>query len=139
MSQESVEIVSAFLEESLRDPEQRGSSYLAADCEFHPSSHPHGLARGPSGFQDRIAALAAQFETYEVRPHRLEQVGELVVAELRREATSKRGPAMIRDRFSQVFTLHDGKVVRVDSFPTFHEAFKAAVLSEIRTAKGRES
>jgi len=130
MSQENVEIVSAFLEEALRDPEQRGSGYLAADCEFHPFSHPDGPARGPGGFRSRVAELAAQFETYEVRPHRLEQVGELVVAELRREARSKRGPAMIRDRFSQVFTLHDGKIVRVDSFPTFREALEAVGLRD---------
>jgi len=136
MSQENVEVVSAFLEESLRDPEQRGSRYLAGECEFHPFSHPHGPARGPAGFRSRVAELAAQFDTYEVRPDRLEQVGELVVAELRREARSKRGPAMIRDRFSQVFTVHDGKIVRVDSFSTFREAFKAAALSEAHLTGG---
>jgi hypothetical protein len=74
----------------------------------------------------RVEEIASQFETYEVRPDRLEQVGELVVADLRREAKTKRGPAVIRDRFSQVFTLDGGKIVRVDSFPSFGEALEAA-------------
>jgi len=130
MSQENVEIVRAFLEAALLDPEEAAQSYLAADLEFSPFSHPDGPAQGPGGFMHRVEEISAQFETYDVRPDRLEQVGELVVADLRREARSKRGPAIISDRFSQVFALRDGKVVRIDSFPTFREALEAAQLRE---------
>ena len=134
MSHENVEIVSAFFEAALHDPEQRGQSYLADDCEFNPFSHPDGPAQGPGGFMRRVEEIASQFETYEVRPDRLEQVGELVVADLRREAKTKRGPAVIRDRFSQVFTLDGGKIVRVDSFPSFGEALEAAYEYNVATS-----
>ena len=130
MSQENVEIVRAFFEAAQHDPEQAAQTFFAPDLEFNPFSHPDGPAQGPGGFMRRVEEIASQFETYEVRPDRLEQVGELVVADLRREAKTKRGPALIRDRFSQVFTLDGGKIVRIDSFPTFGEALRAARLRE---------
>ena len=125
-----MEIVSAFFEAALQDPEEAARRYLATDLEFTPFSDPDGPGRGPRGSMDRLDELSSQFETYDVRPDRLEQLGEVVVADLRREARSKRGPAIIRDRFSQVFSLRDGKVVRIDSFPTFREALEAARLPE---------
>ena len=130
MAQENLEIVRAFFEAALQDPDEAAQRYLATDLEFSPFSHPDGPAQGPRGFMQRVDELSAQFETYDVRPDRLEQVGELVVADLRREARSKRGPALIRDRFSQVFSLRDGKVVRIESFPTFREALHAAGLRQ---------
>ena len=128
MSHENVEIVRAFVEAAGRDPKE-GSSYFADDLEFI-RRHLDGPARGPAGFMSRVEELSSQFETYNVRAERLEQVGELVVADLRREATTKRGPAVIEDRSSQIFTLHDGEIVRVESFSTFDEALEAAGLRE---------
>jgi|SRR5215217_9267673 len=130
MPQQNMEMVSAFLDAALRDPEGAAQRYLAADLEFSPFSHPDGPAQGPGGFTHRVEELSDQFETYEVRPDRLEQVGELVVADLRREARSKRGPAVLTDRFAQVFSLRDGKVVRIDSFPSFRAALEAARLRD---------
>ena len=130
MSQENVEIVRAFFEAAQRDPQQAAQTFFAPDLEFNPFSHPDGPAQGPGGFMERLEELSGQFETYDVRPDRLEQVGELVIADIQREAQSRRGPAVIRDRFSQVFTLHDGKIVRIDSLPTFGEALRAARLRE---------
>jgi ketosteroid isomerase-like protein len=129
MSQENIETVRAFVEAVGRDP-KHGQSYLAADLEFIPFGHLDGPAQGPGGFTRRVEELSAQFETYEVRAERLEQVGELVIADLRREARTRRGTAVIKDRFSQVFTLQDGKIVRIDSFPSFAEALAAAGLRE---------
>src|SRR5262245_53007002 len=126
MSQENVEIVQAFVEAVGRDPRDAAQRWLAADCHYHPFGHPDGPAEGPGGFAHRLGDLSDQFDSYEVRTGRVEQVGELVVAELLREAKSKRGPAVIKDRFSQVFTLRDGKIVRVESFPTFGRAVEAA-------------
>lgn len=120
----------AFFEAAHGDPKQAAHTYFAPALEFNPFSHPDGPAQGPGGFMDRVEELSAQFETYDVRADRLEEVGELVVADIRREAQTRRGPAVIRDRFSQVFTLRDGKVVRIDSFPTFGAALEAARLRE---------
>jgi hypothetical protein len=53
-----------------------------------------------------------------------------VIADLRREARTRRGTAVIKDRFSQVFTLQVGMIVRIDSFPSFGEALEAAGLRE---------
>jgi ketosteroid isomerase-like protein len=129
MSQENVEIVRAFFEAALDDPDAGGQVYLADDVEFIPFTRLAGPSRGAPGFMRQIADISDQFENYEVRPERLQEVGDLVVADLRREARSKRGPAVISDRFAQVFTLRDGKITRIKSLPSFDEALKAAVLS----------
>ena len=126
MSQENVEIVRAFFAAALDQPGAQAQTYLADDVEFIPFTRLAGPTRGPLGFIDQIAEIADQFAEYEVRPERLEAVGNLVVADLRRTAKSKRGPAEISDRFAQVFTLRDGKITRIKSFPSFADALEAA-------------
>jgi ketosteroid isomerase-like protein len=129
MSQENVEIVRAFFEAALDDPDAGGQDYLADDVEFIPFTRIAGPSQGAVGFMRRIADISDQFEDYQVRPERLQAVGDLVVADLRREARSKRGPGVISDRFAQVFTLRDGKIARIKSVPSFADALKAAELS----------
>jgi ketosteroid isomerase-like protein len=123
MSQENGEIVRAFFADEF-DP----GRYLADEAEFIPLMGDR--SRGPRGFLGQITDMADQFEAYEVKPERLREAGDVVVADLRRKATSKRSPALIEDRFAQVFTLREGKVIRIESFPTFEEALEAAGLSE---------
>jgi ketosteroid isomerase-like protein len=130
MSQENVEIVRAFFASALDDPESWGDAYLADDVEFIPLARLTGSSRGSRGFVGRITDIADQFDEYEVRPERLEGAGDLVVADLRREARSKRSPAMITDRFGQIFTLREGKITHIRSVPSFEEALKAAGLRE---------
>jgi ketosteroid isomerase-like protein len=130
MSETNIEIVRAFFEAALDDPEDGGRAYLADDVEFLPLSRIAGPSRGPQGFMDRIADISDQFERYDVRPERLQGVGGLVVADLRREGKTRRGPAVISDRFAQVFTLRNGKMTRIRSLPTYAEALEAAGLRE---------
>jgi ketosteroid isomerase-like protein len=130
MSQENVEIVRAFFAAAIEDPEAGAQAYLAHDVEFIPFTRLASPSRRPLSFLGRISDIADQFEDYEVRPERLAEAGDLVVADLRREARSKRGPAVITDRFAQVFTLHDGKITRIESLPSFAQALEAAGLSE---------
>jgi len=130
MSQENVEIVRAFFEAALDGPEGPVKAYLADDLEFLPFSRMAGPSRGPQGFMALVADMADQFERYEVRPERLHGSGELVAADLRREAKTWRGSALIRDRFAQVLTLRDGKIARIRSFPSYAEALEAVGLSE---------
>jgi ketosteroid isomerase-like protein len=130
MSEENVEIVRAFFEEALLDPENGGNKYLAEDVEYVPFSRMASPSRGPAGFLDQIADIADQFEIYEVQAERLEEVGGRVVADLRRRAKSKRGPVEVTDRFAEIFTLHDGRIVRIQALPTVEEARKVARLRE---------
>jgi ketosteroid isomerase-like protein len=130
MSGENVEIVRAFFEEALLDPQAGGNKSLAEDVEYIPFSRMAAPSRGPAGFLDQIADIADQFEIYEVRAERLEEVGDRVVADLRRRAKTKRGPAVVTDRFAEILTLRDGRIVRIQAFATVEEARKAAGLRE---------
>jgi ketosteroid isomerase-like protein len=53
-----------------------------------------------------------------------------VVAALRCQARSARSPVPLADRFAQVFTLRDGKIVRIQSYPSFDEALEAVGLRD---------
>jgi ketosteroid isomerase-like protein len=126
MSQENVEIVSAFFAAA---PEPAYEAFLADDVEFVPFTRlAGGGSRGPAGFSRQIAEMADQFAEYEVQPEQLRPIGDHVVASLQRRARSPRSPAQITDRFAQIFTVRDGKIVRIQSFPSFGEALEAAGL-----------
>jgi ketosteroid isomerase-like protein len=77
-----------------------------------------------------VALRDDQFAEYEVRPEQLRPVGDHVVAALRRQATSARSPVALADRFAQVFTLREGKIVRIQSYPSFDEALAAVGLRD---------
>jgi ketosteroid isomerase-like protein len=131
MSRENLEIVRRFFEGALDDRDRDSPAYLAEDLEFIPFTRLAGPAsQGPRGFVQQVAEVADQFAEYQVRPQRLEQVGDLVVADLRREARSERSPAIISDRFAQVFTVRDGRITRIESYPSFAEALEAARLPD---------
>src|SRR5262245_721679 len=125
MSQENVEIVRAFFAAALDDPKSSGHAYLAEDVVFIPLGRLTGSSEGPRGFVGCITDIADQFDEYEVRPERLQGAGDLVVADLRRETRSKRSPALITDRFAQIFTVREGKITRIRSVPSFVEALEA--------------
>ena len=130
MSEKNIEIVRAFFQAALDDPQDGVKAFLADEVEFFPFSQIARPSLGPEGFMNRIADIADQFERYEVRPERIQGVGDLVVADLRREAKTWRGPAVISDRFAQVFTLREGKITRIRSLPSYAEALESVGLRE---------
>src|SRR5215210_6695988 len=130
MSQTNVEIVRAFFAAAIDDPEAGPQAYLSRDVEFIPFTRLASPSEGALSFLGRISDIADQFEDYEVQPERLADAGDLVIADLRRQARSRRGPALITDQFAQVFTLRDGKITRIQSLPSFAEALEAAGVEE---------
>ena len=128
MSQRNVQIVSAFFD-AAGDVGEAAEAFLAEDAEFVPFTRLAGSgSRGPEGFAQQITEIADQFAEYEVRPEQLRPAGDHVVAALRRQARSARSPVPLADRFAQVFTLREGKIVRIQSYPSFDEALEAVGL-----------
>jgi ketosteroid isomerase-like protein len=85
--------------------------------------------RGPTGFMAAIDDVAEQFRTYTVTPDRLLEVDdEFVVVPLRRVGVSHRGDTPITDRFTQVFCVHAGAIIRIQSFATTAEALAAVAM-----------
>jgi ketosteroid isomerase-like protein len=130
MSQRNVQIVSAFFD-AAGEVGEAAEAFLAEDAEFVPFTRLAGSgSRGPEGFTRQVAEIADQFAEYEVRPEQLRPAGDHVVAALRRQARSARSPVPLADRFAQVFTLHEGKIVRIQSYPSFDEALEAVGLRD---------
>jgi ketosteroid isomerase-like protein len=73
-----------------------------------------------------ITEFGASFASYDVRPERFHEAGDHVVTVLHRSARSARSPAPIEDRFAQLFSLRDGRVVRIQSFRRVEDALEAA-------------
>ena len=123
----NVEIVTAFF----AGGEHGDEAYLADDVEFVPFRRLAGAGcRGPKSFTRYIRGIAEQFAEYEVVPERLRSAGDQVVVDVRRQARSARSSVPLIDHFAQVLTLRNGKIVRIQAYPSFDTALKAAGLSE---------
>jgi ketosteroid isomerase-like protein len=123
----NAEIVTAFF----AGGEHGDEAHLADDVEFVPFRRLAGAgSRGPEAFTRYIREIATQFAEYEVELERLRCADDQVVVDVRREARSARCPVPLTDRFAQVLTLRDGKIVRIEAYPTFDAALEAAGLRE---------
>lgn len=121
------EIVTAFF----AGGEHGDEACLADDVEFVPFRRLAGPGtRGPRAFTRYIREIAKQFAEYEVELERLWCADDQVVVDVRREARSARCPVPLTDHFAQVLTLREGKIVRIEAYPTFEAALTAAGLSE---------
>jgi len=123
----NVEIVTAFF----AGGEHGDEAYLADDVEFVPFRRLAGAGcRGPKAFTRYIRGIAEQFAEYEVVPEQLRSAGDQVVVDVRRQARSARSSVALIDHFAQALTLRNGKIVRIQAYPSFDTALKAAGLSE---------
>jgi ketosteroid isomerase-like protein len=123
----NVEIVTAFF----AGGEHGDEAYLADDVEFVPFRRLAGPGcRGPKAFTRYIRGIAEQFAEYEVSPERIRSAGDRVVVDVRRRARSARSAVPLIDHFAQVLTLRDGKIVRIQAYPSFETALAAAGVRE---------
>ena len=138
MSQENVEVVRALYEAFARRDGESPFSVYDPDIEWDMSRsaiplpgeeavfHGHeGVRRYGRAWMEAWAFLDAPLE-------RLVDAGEQVVALLgQTTARGKRsGIEVDTPPFAQVWTLRDGKVIRMRIYPDHAEALKAAGLSE---------
>ena len=84
------------------------------------------VLEGVQGFERWISRWPALFEEYEVRPERFSVAGNDVVVALHERARSARSDLEIEDRFAHVWTVREGKVVRIRVFNNELEALDAA-------------
>jgi ketosteroid isomerase-like protein len=131
MSQENVEIVRAAYAAFNRgdwdgvfrdaDPE------IELTFEGAPNPGPHRGRKAVQGtIEDGVAALDAM--SYELDD--LRESGEHVVALVGIRARPKGTTAQIENRVGHVWTLRDGEVISIHTFPKREQALEAAGLSE---------
>jgi ketosteroid isomerase-like protein len=130
MSQENVEIVRGFYEAFNRGDRDGWARLLGSDVEHIPLNIGGSTGRGVEGVVRVISEFTSHFESYEVFPERFYDAGDQIVLLLYRRARSARTRVLIEDRFGQVVSLRNGRIVRFHSFPGVSEALEAAGLSE---------
>ena len=86
--------------------------------------------RGHDGVRRYFASFRDAMDQIRFDPFRLREAGTSVVAAVRLSATGRFTGIPVEQRLGQVWTIRDGKVIRVRSYLTYDEALRAAGLRD---------
>jgi ketosteroid isomerase-like protein len=90
-----------------------------------------GVFRGPNASQESLGELSESFEDMTFEPKELiEAPGGRVVVMIRAHARGKGSGLKIDNHIAWVFTLRDGKAVRLEIYEEQAEALKAVGLAD---------
>jgi ketosteroid isomerase-like protein len=124
MSQENVEVVRRFLllgvDEAL--------TYADPEIVWNPAEEAE--TQGHDAVRASLARWKDEWEDYELLPEDFEPQGDRVVATVRLSGRGRVSGVEVDARFYEVFTLHRGKIVRMDQFTERSEALAVAGLAE---------
>jgi ketosteroid isomerase-like protein len=124
MSQENVEIVRRFL---LVDVDE-ALTYADPDIVWNPIEELP--AQGHGAVRASLARWKAEWHDYKVIPEEFEDRGDRVVVTVRLRGRGRGSGIEIDARFYDVYTLRDGKIVRMDQFTARSQALEAVALRE---------
>jgi ketosteroid isomerase-like protein len=124
MSQESVEIVRRFLTVDVDE----ALTYADPGIVWNPIEELP--TQGHDAVRASLARWKAEWDDYEVMPEELEDRGDYVVATVRLRGRGRGSGVEIDARFFDVYTLRDGKIVRMDQFTERAQALEAVELGE---------
>jgi ketosteroid isomerase-like protein len=124
MSRENVEIVRRFL---LVDVDE-ALTYADPDIVWNPIEELPGQGHG--AVRASLARWKAEWHDYKVMPEEFEDRGDRVVVTVRLRGRGRGSGIEIDARFYDVYSLRDGKIVRMDQFTARSQALKAVGLRE---------
>ena len=124
MSQPNVEIVRRFLVVDLAEL----SAYVDPDIVWNPVEE--SSTQGPEAVRASTERWRNEWDAYELIPEEFIDMGDRVVATVRFRARGRGSGVEVDARLYDVFTLRDGKIVRMDQFTEQSEAIEAAGLRE---------
>jgi ketosteroid isomerase-like protein len=124
MSQENVEIVRTFLSAGVDE----ALAYADPGVVWNPIEELP--TQGHDAVRASLARWKAEWDDYELMAEELVDLGDQVVATVRMRARGRGSGAPVDARFYDVYTLHDGKIVRMDQFTQRSEALAAVGLRE---------
>jgi ketosteroid isomerase-like protein len=131
MSQENVEIVRRILDAYLAGDFQTALGRIDPEVEFDLSMRPDGkVYRGHDGIAEGLRTWTGAWEDYSLEITELIDAGEHVIAVDRQSGRGKGSGMLLEHSFSNVYTLRDGKVIRVAVFANREDALRAAGVSE---------
>jgi ketosteroid isomerase-like protein len=125
MSRDNVEIVRRFL--AVADAEE-ALTYADPGIVWNPIEELP--SQGHDAVRTSVAYWRAEWDDYEVLPEDFEEVGDSVIATVRLRGRGRSSGLEIDARFYDVYTLRDGKIVRMDQFTERSEALAAVGRAE---------
>jgi ketosteroid isomerase-like protein len=120
MSAENVEIVRAFL----AAPVDEALAHAVPGIVWNPIEE--SSAQGHDAVRASLERWKGEWDDYELIPEELADMGDRVVATVRLRGRGRASGIEIDARFYDVYTLRDGKIVRMDQFTERSEALAAA-------------
>ena len=130
MSEENVEIVRRAFAYEMHGVGDRA----VADEIFHPdvvmNPMDEGPFRGRDAMRDDIERWASAFDELTVTVEEIIDAGDRVLLVAHHKGRGRRSGVEVGTRFYEVYTLHEGKISRVDEFNERAKALEAAGLSE---------
>ncbi len=132
MSQENVEIIRKTYEAFAQGGMDAVLGRLHPKVELYPAPDFPGpeVYRGHEGFVAWLEQFGETFEDFRIEPDEFTSVGDQVLVPVRIGGRGKGSGADVEMRRFQVWTLRDGKVVRVDAYQAKAEALEAVGLQE---------
>jgi ketosteroid isomerase-like protein len=86
--------------------------------------------RGHDGMRRYFQSFQDVMDEIRFRPQRFWEVGPSVVASLTLSARGRRTAIPVTQRIAQVWTIRDGRALRVRTYPSLAEALEAVGLSQ---------
>jgi ketosteroid isomerase-like protein len=132
VSQENVEIVQRGFAAMKRGDTEAVLAEMAPAIEWYPTADfvDIGPFRGYNGIRELMNLLLSTFDAYTLEPEDLIDAGDKVVVPVRQTGRGKGSELAVDARYILVFTLREGKSVRVESYYDEREALKAVGLEE---------
>ncbi len=134
MSEENVELVRGFIEAGLRRDWERAAKLLDPDVEAHGTVGGLDEGRVLRGLPEMIHAFETEdLEAWEERrldPEEFLHVDDLVVLLLHEYRRGRGSGVELENDTAVVFTVRDGRIVRIQGYMDQDAALKAAGLSD---------
>jgi ketosteroid isomerase-like protein len=134
MSQENLEMIRRIFDQAPSDPEVFfGSLDDEVEWDARTIGFPDvgvGYWRGPAGVREFFRRWVGPFDDWGVELDEAIDVGDSVLAHVHQWGRGKGSGATVEDSHWQVWTVRDGKVVRVTIRADREAALKAAGLRE---------
>jgi ketosteroid isomerase-like protein len=130
MSQENVEVVRRAFAYELYGVGDRAEAEAIFDPRVVMNPTNEGPFHGLDAMRDDFERWASTFEDLEVSAEEFIDAGDRVLVTAYHRGRGRTSRVEVDGRFYEVYTLRDGKVVRVDEYVERAEALEAVGLSE---------
>jgi ketosteroid isomerase-like protein len=124
MSQENVEIVRSFLVVDVDE----ALTYADPGIVWNPTEE--APTQGHDAVRASLARWKGEWDDYRLMPEEFVDRGDRIVVTVRLGGRGRGSGVEVGARFYDVYTLRDGKIVRMDQFTERSEALEAVGRSE---------